>query len=337
MTTTPPTISGTATTTAEDEGATPARPAGVERRVARLTAAAARRVIEPDVDVAGRVGDGQILPDELLSVAGLDLCLTPEQRRVLSREEVASVTDSGIRFEAVLEAGFAAHLAGAADVADPRHTFVLHEVGEETRHQRLFQRLYSQLAPTAPRGARVRALQAGYVAAIHACVHLPALFYTLVLGGEEIPDLIQKYASEHPGTDPFVRAVNKYHRQEEARHLSFARAVYPEVWERAGLIDRLAVQYVAPPVIKTMFEMLVQPGVYAAIGLPAGETWRAVNASPVRRQLRRLATRPVLDALIDAGAVRRGAVPRPWRALCGVDEAAAPRPDLSDHWSRLAG
>lgn len=53
---------------------------------------------------------------------------------------------------------------------------------------------------------------------VNQVIQNPALLYTMVLAGEEIPDLLQKRAAEHPGTDPFVREVNRYHRQEEARH-----------------------------------------------------------------------------------------------------------------------
>ena len=64
----------------------------VEQRIERLSTASLKKIIEPDVDVPGHVGPGQILPDDLLSVAGLDLDLTAEQRAILSREEVASIT-----------------------------------------------------------------------------------------------------------------------------------------------------------------------------------------------------------------------------------------------------
>ena len=50
-----------------------------------------------------------------------------------------------------------------------------------------------------------------------------------MLAGEEIPDLMQKLASEHPETDPLLAEVNRYHRQEEARHLAFARMRLPEL------------------------------------------------------------------------------------------------------------
>jgi hypothetical protein len=292
-----------------------------DERIQRLTTASARRVIEPDVDVPGAPGAGQVIPDELLSVAGLDdvlARLTPEQRRTLSREEVASIAIAGIRFEAVLEAGFAAEIATAGDVTDPRLTFILHEMGEETRHMRLFQRLIASLAPTARPPIPFRLVQVGYRLAIHASVRFPALFYVLVLGGEEIPDLFQKLASEHPDTDAFVRDVNRYHRLEEARHLSFARVAYADVWRRSGPVDRFLVKRVAPHIVRFMFESMVHPGVYATVGLPALSTWRRVNRSATRQQWRHEATRPVLKALVDAGVFAPGRIPRAWRALTGA-------------------
>ncbi|HET9091102.1 MAG TPA: diiron oxygenase [Acidimicrobiales bacterium] len=284
----------------------------------RLTKAAARRVVEPDDEVPGAPGEGQLLADELLSIAGLDLELSPEQRAKLAREEVASITAAGIRFEAVLEAGFGVQLATAEDLTDPRLTFILHEIGEETRHQRLFQRLLAELRPTARSPIPTRVVRLGYRLAIELTASNPALFYVLVLAGEEIPDLIQKLASEHPETDPFIRAVNRYHRMEEARHLSFARAVFPEVLASSRRLERVLVRHVAPRLISVMFHDLVHPGVYASVGLPAFSTWRRANATSTRRQLRYDATRPVLEVLLDAGAVRRGRVPAPWRRLCGV-------------------
>ena len=63
---------------------------------------------------------------------------------------------------------------------------------------------------------------------------MPPLFCLLVLSGEEVPDLMQKLASEHPDTDPMIKAVSKYRRQEEARHFAFARLLFPEQWAAAG-------------------------------------------------------------------------------------------------------
>src|SRR5204863_8524564 len=117
----------------------------VEQRIDRLSTASLKKIIEPDVDVPGQIGPGQILPDDLLSVAGLDLDLTAEQRAILSREEVASITAAGIRFESVLAAGFSMQIVRRPDLTDPEVTYILHELGEETRHPRLFIGLMQQL------------------------------------------------------------------------------------------------------------------------------------------------------------------------------------------------
>jgi len=296
----------------------------VSAKIHRLSTASAKRVIEPDTDLPGHIGPGQIIPDDLLSVAGLDLDLSDEQKAKLSREEVGSITTAGVIFEAVLEAGFALQITRAQDLTDPRITFLLHEIGEETRHQRMFIRMLEDLQPTAVHPLDKWSLRAIQRFVLARFIQRPALLYTLVLGGEEIPDLIQKKAAEHPGTDPFIQQVNRYHRQEEARHLSFARAVLPEVVEVAGRIDRYLVRRVAPIVIGGMFDMLVHPGVYETAGLPGWDTWKAVRASKERIALRHEAVRPVLRALVDAGALNRGRIPRRWRELCGVDRMGEP-------------
>lgn len=294
-------------------------------RIERLNRASAKRLIDPDVDLIGSVGPGQLLPDELLSVHGMGLDLTAEQRRVLSREEVASIFDNGIRFEAVLEAGFALQVARCPDVNDPRLTYLFHEIGEETRHQRLFQRVRQQIAPQAVNPfadhwllSRLDRYGVSWV------IHHEPLLYVMVLAGEEIPDLLQKLASEHPDTDPFLAELNRYHRQEEARHLSYARAMLPEIWAEASAVERMVVHRIAPLAITQMFDFLIHPGVYETVGLPGMATWKAVNRLPERVALRNAGTRPVLDALIDAGMVSPRHVPPGWQRLCGVDRAGQP-------------
>ena len=286
-------------------------------RVRRLSEISRRHPVDPDVEVTGSFGPDQVLPDELLSTADLDLDLTPAQRATLSREEVASIVQEGIRFETVLGAGFNLQLSRAPDLTDPRVTYALHELGEETRHSRLFVRVVDQLRPKARNPFERGVLGALKHHLVRTVVDRPALFCVLVLAGEEIPDLIQKLAAEHPGSDPFLRDVSRYHRQEEARHLAFARTVLPELWRRASWGERLRIRYQAPLLIEMMFDGLVHPGVYEVVGLPGWRTWRAVKHSPSRLALRHRATRPVLDALVDAGVLRTGRIPTGWRRLTG--------------------
>ena len=296
------------------------------RRVDKLSSASLNRIVEPDRDLPGGVGDAQLIADELLlSVAGLEPGgLSRDQMVTLSREVIAAIAHGGIAFEAVLMAGFSLQIARTGDYTDPRITYLLHEMGEETRHSRLFVRMLDQIGATARNpldnwfGRHVADLVIGRIV-IH-----PALLYTMVLAGEEIPDLLQKRAAEHPGTDPFVREVNRYHRQEEARHLAFARMLLPETWERASHADKTFVWHVVPGLVREMYENMIHAGVFAAVGLPGIATWKAARNHPGRVEVRVEACRPVLDTLVDAGAIERGKIPRAWRALCAVDPDGAP-------------
>lgn len=294
-------------------------------RIERLSTASLRRVIEPDSEIQGGVGPGAVLPRELLSVSGLDLDLTDEQWDTLSREEMASMLDAGVRFESLLMAGFGLMMARTRELVDPRTTYILHEVGEETRHSRLFVRVLADLKPTA-----VNPFTRGIFPVIdrhmsNFIFRHPALFCVLVLTGEEAPDLIQKRSSEHPGTDPFIRELNKYHRMEEARHLSFARMLLPEVLEKSSRFERWFMRHVAPSMMTGTFNSLVHPGVYATVGLPTWPTWHKVRKSEPRVALRAESFRPILAVLMDAGVFgRRRRVPRAWREACSVDVSGAP-------------
>jgi hypothetical protein len=322
MTTTTPTsrTPGTGTGTDTDTAA----PRSVDQRVKRLSTASLKRIMEPDTEVPGTVGDGQVLPDELLTLANLPEVfdkLTDEQKRTLAREEFASIVDTGVRFESVLMAGFSLDILSRPDLTDPRVTYLLHEMGEETRHSRLFVRLLAQVQPQAKNPLDNPIGRIALQAVMPFLTAMPSLFCLLVLSGEEVPDLLQKLASEQPDTDPMIKAVSKYHRQEEARHLAFGRMLFPEQWTAAGPIERFLVRYLGPRIAVTMFDTIVHPGVYGAVGLPTWATWRAVNRSAGRTAMRHRALRPLLTPLLEAGVFGDGRVPRGWQIACGVDRA----------------
>lgn len=307
-----------ASRTAETSAAT------VGERAARLSRASTRRIIEPDTDLPwGTLGSGQLVADELLTTAGLHLELSPTQKARLSREELASMVTSGVRFEAGLIAGFAVQIS-TSDITDPRVAYMLHEMGEETRHSRAFARLVTELGDQAP-----NPLERGVPARLRKrisriAMESPALLTVFVLAGEEIPDLLQKIAAEHPDTDPLVAAVNRYHRTEEARHLAFARMTLAEHWSQAGPLERWRVRHLAPRAIGALVASLVHPGVYRSVGLPGFRTWRAVQRTPERVAVRHAGSRAVLGTLLDAGVLEAGRIPRGWRTLCGVDRAGHP-------------
>lgn len=294
-------------------------------RIDKLNIASLRKVIEPDEAILGELTREQILPDALLSITDLDLDLTPDQKARLAREELASIVQVGILFETILMAGFAFQLSLTGEPTGPRFVYALHEIGEETRHSRLFSRLVVQLGPTAYNPLTTRISKIVRSAALPLLLRRPATLDAFVLGGEEVPDLLQRLMVEHPDTDPFVKTVARYHRAEEARHLAFARTTVTEHHRAAGWTDRFAVRWIVPVGIVAMFDLIVQPFVYATVGLPPLRTWVKVRRSPTRVALRTEAARSVLRALVDGGVYARGRIPLAWRRVCSVDRHGEPR------------
>jgi len=185
-------------------------------------------------------------------------------------------------------------------------------------------RLVDQLEPQqrnpfeSPLAARIRSRM------LPLLLRRPATLDAFVLAGEEIPDLFQKLAAEHPETDDYVRDVSRYHRLEEARHIAFARTTVGEHYRKATWTDRFAVRRIVPFGIVGMFDFMVQPFVYQTVGLPAFRTWRKVRRLPRRLELRRQCARAVLKALIDADVIKPGRIPRPWRRVAGVRRDGTP-------------
>jgi len=296
-----------------------------EKKLDRLNTVSATRVREPEDEFDwASLGTGQIVPDELLSIDPEKYGLTASQRAQLAREETAALLETGVRFESMLMAGFCIQLAEQRRIDISRGTYMLHEVGEESRHSRAFLRLYEQIDPQADNPLVQGVPGLGRRLVQRLLVHRPALLLVFVLAGEEIPDLIQKRAADHPDTDPLIVQLNRYHRQEEARHLAYAKLRLPELRDETSRFDRFRIRHSVPVGISQLFMGLIHPGVYAAVGLPGWRTWLRASRSRRRLQLRYEACRPILHAVMDAGFVRPGRVPRAWRRLCGVDKDGQP-------------
>ena len=229
-----------------------------------------------------------------------------------------------MRFEAVLAAGFSLEILRYQDLTDPRVTYILHELGEETRHSRLFVRMIEQLAPCARNPIDTRIITAVQNRILPRLMRRPAFFCVLVLTGEEIPDLYQKLrvrTSRHRPVHPGGQSVSpaRGSAAPELRAHVAARVV-----GQGDAFERFQIRHVAPLLLEGMFDMLVHPGVYETVGLPGWATWKRVKATPERMALRHQALRPVAQALVDAGALRPGRIPKRWQHACGIDASGTP-------------
>ena len=283
----------------------------VADRVRKLSTASERRVIDPDRDVPGDVGlrpaPARRAPERGRPRASISPRISGPRCHVKrwvdhrSRDPLRSGARGRLR-----PADRPEH-----EPARSPHHLLLHEIGEETRHQRLFLRMLEQMQPNAknPFVNRVtRCLErlrhpADHLACRPCCT-------CLVLGGEEIPDLFQKLASEHPDTDPFIKRGE----QVPPHGGSPAPVVRPGEAAR-GLgegesIDRLAVRFVAPIIIKGCSTRSCTPASTRPwVCRPWTPGSGSARATPVCVG-RRKATRPVLDAVIEAGAFRKNRRPQ---------------------------
>jgi len=69
---------------------------------------------------------------------------------------------------------------------------------------------------------------------------------------------------------------------------------------------------------------MVQPFVYATVGLPPLRTWLRVRRLRERVAMREQCARAVLNALIDGRVLKRGRVPGLWRRVAAVDRHGRP-------------
>ena len=246
----------------------------------RLLRASARRSYDPDVDI-----DWAAAPDDELwwmqpertSLYGTALWdgLTPAQQRELVKHETASLVHMGWWFEVILMQGLLREVH-VGDPRDPRTQYLLTEVGDECRHSTMFGRaLQSAGAPAygPPPVVRRLAQKAGWV------LRGPSL-YAGALVVEETLDRWQRESMHDERLQPLTRMVNRIHVTEEARHVTFARAEIARVMPRLGSTERRWHQLLTAQNAYVAMRCLVNPQVYAAVGLDPSQARAAAMHNP---------------------------------------------------------
>ena len=136
---------------------------------------------------------------------------------------------------------------------------------------------------------------------------MPAMFCVAVLTGEEIPDLLPEARRASTLTPtPSSATVNRYHRQEEARHIAFARMILPELLEESELRRPDDGQARCASHRRWDVRLDGEPRCLQGRGSPGWKTWLAANRTPQRLEIKHGALRPLLAAVIDAGGFPPG-------------------------------
>ncbi|HET6392633.1 MAG TPA: diiron oxygenase [Blastococcus sp.] len=255
------------------------RPLDRQALSARLLGSAAKKSYDPVVDIDWAAP----VPGHLygLSPEWSTLYATPlwdrldeEQRITLTIHEYCSISGVGIWFECLLMQLVLRDIYGE-DPAQPHVQWALTEIADECRHSVMFARTAEtfgapsyQPPPSILRLGKAFAAKAGGPAA-----------YAAILVAEEILDIFQRDLMKDERVQPLTRATSQIHVVEEARHMRFARE---EIARRTPALStwqlrrhRTAVAAVAAIVA----DNLVQPEVYASVGLDPREAKTAARAN----------------------------------------------------------
>jgi hypothetical protein len=275
----------------------------------RLLGSSARMSYDPEIELdwdAPLVDGLWFMQPERMSLYGTPLweSLSFEQQVELSRHEIASIASVGLWFELILMQLVARELYDA-DPTSARTQYALTEVGDECRHSIMFGRAiarfgapaYGVTPPVHRLGRGFKALASGVSA------------YASILVAEEILDRWQRELMRDERVQPLVRMVSRVHVLEEARHMTFAR---DEVERAVPTLSRPRLALHRTLTAQTAFMIarsLVNPRVYAAVGLDPREARCQALANPHYRATMAWMGERVLGFLDEQGLVTPAQTP----------------------------
>ena len=285
-----------------------------DRTAERLLKSSSKNSYDPllDIDWDAPVADGMaFMPLERVSLYGTPMwdAMTDEQRVELSRHELASIAGTGLWFEIIL-IQLLARYAYHQDPQSPHTHYALTEIGDETRHVIMFAKAIDRLGcPTYRPPAYIHHLARLYKATARG----PAVFAP-VLVAEEVTDRLQRVTMNDESINPLIRMVNRIHVVEEARHVRFAREEVARQVPQLGPVQKLISDVCAAVVAAFVVHSLINPDVYAAVGLDKKAAAKAARRNPHNHATRRWMGEKIMHFLDEQGMVTR--VSRPiYRAV----------------------
>lgn len=255
-----------------------------ERTADRLLRASAEHPLDPAVDIdweAAPVPGLGYLPEHRVSLYGTPLWarLDAEARLDLGRHEVASMAGVGIWFELILMQMLVRH-AYDQDPTTAHVRYALTEIADECRHSTMFARFIETLGCPAYGPGR----KAHFLGRILKTVSSGPETFAAILIAEEILDRFQREAMADESVQPLVRQVCRLHVVEEARHVRYAREELTRQVGKLGPRQLAVTRLLVARAAQVIGTRLVNPQVYAAVGLDPAEARRAAASSPHRRE-----------------------------------------------------
>ena len=221
--------------------------------------------------------DRLAMSEELLPLAGLPIFreLSDEQRWRLALLEAVNFFSLNIGGERELMTGLAQRLYQSRPAFISR--YLQHFLHEENAHTVVFARFCLDYGGLIFADRQLRFPRE----------FLPGeeefLFFARVLVFEEIAHFYNRRIAADQSVWSLARDINRYHAEDETRHIAFGRLLVDEMWERFSPAwnpdEQRRIGHYLTRYIATVLQSYVNPEVYRAIGLPAGIRQQILQSS----------------------------------------------------------
>ncbi|NHN54505.1 diiron oxygenase [Calidifontibacter sp. DB0510] len=246
----------------------------------RLLISSVKQAYDPEVDIdwtAPLVEGRFFMQPERMSLFGTPTWerLTDEQRIEMSRHEVCSIAGVGIWFELILMQMVVRDLYDD-DPRSERMQYALTELGDECRHSVMFGKFIDRCGVDYHRPP----VWMDKLGALFRTIGFGASAYAAILVAEELLDRWQRELIKDDRLQPLARMVARIHVLEEARHMTFARE---EIERTVPTLNPVALTYHQSVLAQTAAVIargMVNPQVYASVGLDPRAARREAMRNP---------------------------------------------------------
>lgn len=287
-----------------------------EATAQRLIRSSVKRSFDPNVDVDWDRpfdSDKWFNVPEHMSLYGTSLWdgLSRVQQIELSKHEFASVAETGIWFEIILMR-MLMRLAYQQDPRDAHTQYAFVETADECRHSQMFSR-FLQVTGVPRYGPGTTTHRLGPL------MTTPLANDAVVFGGtlyvEAILDAMQRTNMADDRIQPMAQQICRIHVIEEARHMRYADEEMIRVVEGQNRAERFQTQVMLLLIADLATKALINPKVYASVGLDIGEAKAAAAANPHWRQTLQFAATKPLRSFEAAGLLDDAWSRAAWRRI----------------------
>ncbi|MFY9807139.1 MAG: diiron oxygenase [Pseudonocardiaceae bacterium] len=274
-----------------------------EETAQRLLRTSAKHSYDPAVEIDW---DAPLAPDRYFvdprrsSLYGTPLWdrMSESQRIELTKHEVASFYSIGIWFETILMQMLVRHIYDRP-ISSAHARYGWTEIADECRHSVMFSRMAEKFgaADYGP-GWLVHQLGRLFKTTSNGTLTFAGTIYV-----EEILDALQREQMADESLQPAIQKVSRIHVIEEARHIRYAREETLRQWPRLGWLGRAYSRLILAVVVYCATTRLVDPKVYAAVGLDVKEAVAAAASNPHWRETKRFMAHKVITFFNEVGLI----------------------------------